>query len=100
MGEEEIIDNCLFFHLAGTDTQTYILQSMFYAISKNPQVIPKLKEEVDRIYKDGSNVTIDTINELDYLHACVMETLRMYPSIGFMTGSIALEDHMIGDIKV
>lgn len=37
---------------------------------------------------------------MDFLHAIMMESLRIMPLSGFNVGSVATEDHMIGDIKV
>ena len=54
--------------------------SLLYHVSCNPEVQDKIFDEIlDTIGSD--EITHDNISKLDYLEACIMETLRVCPPI-------------------
>jgi len=58
-------------------------------LSKNPEVVQKLREEHDKVFNPDLNETLNILNDtsyktndLDYTTAVIKETLRLFP-VGF-----------------
>ncbi len=90
--EIDILATSLLFILAGYETTASTLSYLFHELSINPECQEKLYEEI--VSYDG-NVDYETIAKMDYLDACVSETLRMYSPL-VMTSRIASEDYTLG----
>nr|XP_043629911.1 cytochrome P450 86B1-like [Erigeron canadensis] len=84
-------DICVNFILAGRDTSSVALSWFFWLLDRNPTVEEKILVEISRIVnarKDESeNESGDLIfrpeevKKMDYLHAALSESLRLYPSV-------------------
>ncbi|XP_036324711.1 probable cytochrome P450 12e1, mitochondrial [Rhagoletis pomonella] len=68
--------------LAGIDTTSSTLTGLLICIAKNPDKQQKLFEEISQIlpHKD-SQLTIENMQNLPYLRACIKESIRQYPII-------------------
>jgi len=76
--DEMIEAQGMVFLLAGFETTANTLGSLIYHVSTNPEVQEKILEEImDNIGSD--DVTHENISTLEYLEACIMETLRLNP---------------------
>lgn len=49
---------------------------LMYLVAKNPRVQNKLHEEVDRIISEKGSISMETLQEAEYLQACIMEAFR------------------------
>lgn len=65
------------------------LQFIIILLSKNPDVVQKLREEHDRVFGGDGIKTLDVLrdfpyktNDLEYTTAVIKETLRLFP-VGF-----------------
>jgi long-chain fatty acid omega-monooxygenase len=101
-------DVVLNFVIAGRDTTATTLSWFTYMIMTNPSVAEKLHSELkqfeeeraieddvelisfdvndvtsfmDRIKQFASLLNYDSLGRLMYLHACITETLRLYPAV-------------------
>ena len=55
---------------------------MLYFLAKNPEKQEKLRKEVLSVVgPKGNNVTLESLNELNYLKACIKESLRLRPAV-------------------
>lgn len=90
--EIDILATSLLFILAGYETTASTLSYLFHELSLNPECQQQLYEEIMSF--DGK-VDYDSIAKMDYLDACVAETLRMYSPL-VMTSRIASEDYTLG----
>eukprot|EP00656_Telonema_subtile_P034858 TRINITY_DN38881_c0_g1_i2.p1 TRINITY_DN38881_c0_g1~~TRINITY_DN38881_c0_g1_i2.p1 ORF type:complete len:521 (-),score=115.10 TRINITY_DN38881_c0_g1_i2:153-1715(-) len=82
--DKELIDIVLNFVIAGRDTTACWLSWTFFELSKRPDVVQKLREEVKA--KIGEAPTcedecLEEMGKLPYLHAVVSEVLRLHPSV-------------------
>lgn len=72
--------------LAGRDTTAGTLSFTLFELSRNPDVVSKLREEIrDRLGVGASaqKPTYTDLKEMKYLNAVVHETMRMYPVVPF-----------------
>ncbi|XP_050206299.1 probable (S)-N-methylcoclaurine 3'-hydroxylase isozyme 2 [Mercurialis annua] len=77
--------NWLAFELlmAGSETTSTTIEWAMTELLKNKQVLEKACEEVDREIKRNSIKESD-IPKLDYLNACVKESMRFHPPVAFL----------------
>ncbi|WOL05707.1 Cytochrome P450 [Canna indica] len=83
-------DIVLNFVIAGRDTTAGTLSWFIYVLCKHPHVQEKVSQEVNEATKIKDEVTIDafveslveeSLNKMQYLHASLTETLRLYPAV-------------------
>jgi len=78
--DDYLRDMILNMILAGRDTTAQSLAWTFYLLALHPEVRQKAREEVDRVL--GTDAPdYDSLKNLEYLHAIVTESLRLYPSV-------------------
>lgn len=65
---------------AGTDTTTAALTNTIYLIYKHPEVLAKLREELDQAIGTTEISSYESLSALTYLRACVEESLRVRPA--------------------
>lgn len=68
--------------VAGSDTTATTLTYCFYHLAKDPSVVKKLRDELEKhdIRKD-ENFTVLNLTNIEYLNAIINETLRLYPPV-------------------
>lgn len=90
--EDDILANSYLFFIAGHETTAALLSFILYALAVNPECQEKLYQEI--ISYEG-NIDYDTIARMQYLDACVSETLRLY-SPSLETSRRASRDYQLG----
>jgi hypothetical protein len=91
MNDHYLRDIVLNFLIAGKDTTANTLSWLFYMLGKNPTVQDKIvfeiKESVEWAGIDNSTEDFTSrlnetaIDKMQYLHATISETLRLYPAV-------------------
>ncbi|KAK3419135.1 hypothetical protein EUGRSUZ_H04860 [Eucalyptus grandis] len=81
-------DTILNLMIAGKDTTSLALTWFFWALSTNPSVEMKIREEIkSAILEEEQNLKVFKIGEhvhnMVYLHGALCESLRLYPPIPF-----------------
>ncbi|KAI2635456.1 cytochrome P450 [Xylaria nigripes] len=71
-----IIDNMITFLFAGHDTTSGLLSFLTYYLIRNPDAYAKVQKEVDDVLRGGV-MTVQHLNALPYVKACLLETLRL-----------------------
>jgi cytochrome P450 len=99
--DDEIIDEFMTFFVAGMDTTAHLITMTTYLLSQNPEAKAKVLEEINQCYLTAANdeMSIDILNQMEYLQMVLRESLRMIPSARLVPLE-AVDDHMIGKIKV
>jgi cytochrome P450 len=78
--DDEIVDEALTFLFAGYDTTSSSLCWIFYHLSRHPEVMRRLQQEVDDVLR-GEDPTVDTIAKLHYTRNVVKESMRLTPVV-------------------
>lgn len=76
----EILAECSVMMNAGTDTTTAPLTNTIFLLWKHPQVLAKLREELDATSSGYDVLSYDEVAKLPYLRACIEEALRVRPA--------------------
>ena len=94
MTEDSIMKNALTFLIAGNppehrcmakltplghETTSGMLSFLFVMLIQNPRALQAAQDEVDSVIGRGP-VTVDHLNKLPYITACLRETLRLWPT--------------------
>ncbi|XP_027362428.1 cytochrome P450 86B1-like [Abrus precatorius] len=90
--EKFLRDICVNFMLAGRDTSSVALSWFFWLLHQNPAVEESILEEICRVVSQRKDFKIEgyansltfrpeEIKKMDYLHAAISESLRLYPSV-------------------
>ncbi|XP_010431920.1 PREDICTED: alkane hydroxylase MAH1-like, partial [Camelina sativa] len=101
-------DTVLTFMLAGRDTTGSGLTWFFWLLCKNPEVMAKIREEINKNLTDGSHESdVDSgsfnpqeLKKLVYLHGAICEALRLYPPVPFQHKSPTEADVLPSGHKV
>ena len=78
MSEEDISSVVGDLLLAGVDTTAYIIGWNFLNLATNTLSQDKLASELESVL-GGDDLTVETIDKLPYLKACIRESLRVTP---------------------
>lgn len=118
---QKIRDIILNFMIAGRDTTALTLCWFLYALCENPRVQEKLVEELyqvdseafatsmpddgsfpseEKIQSFAKLLNYDKLNKLQYLQACLQETLRLYPAVPHDVKTAAGPDTFPDGMKV
>ena len=95
---EELIDQIGVFFLAGHETTASVLTWAFFILATRPELLRRLREEVDDVAGDGA-VSIQDVKQLGFVRNVFRETLRLYPPITFIP-RVAAEATRIGEFRV
>ena len=78
--ETDLHANILAPYLVGIDTSASVCAFMLYALLKHPELLERMRVEVDDMYELGPP-TPEGLRKLDVTHRIALETLRMYPVV-------------------
>ncbi|TQS33634.1 hypothetical protein Golomagni_06013, partial [Golovinomyces magnicellulatus] len=69
------------FVIAGSETSATLLTGAVYLLATNPEAYKKWQDEVRNTFEKESDITLLTVNKLDYMLAVLKEALRLYPPV-------------------
>ena len=95
---KELVDQLGVLFLAGHETTASALTWLFFILSVRPEVVARIRAEVDAVVGDGP-VEFEHIKQLQYVRNVFRETLRLYPPITFIP-RVAMAATRIGPFKV
>nr|QWT43260.1 geraniol 10-hydroxylase [Bacopa monnieri] len=75
---------CLDLFVAGTDTTSGTVEWAMAEVLKNPDVMKKVKAELDEVIGKGKVIDEADISRLPYLRCVVKETLRLHAPVPFL----------------
>jgi len=92
--EQDLFAGCITNIGAGSDTTSISLSSVLYNLCRHPEVLQKLREELEEKKAKGelSNpVTFKESQACPYLQAVIKEALRVHPATGLPLGRVVPE---------
>lgn len=95
----DVIGNVTTMLLAGEDTTSSALAWLIWLLSRNPDALRRVSEEVRRVAPDANQFTIEQMDGLDYLDACAHEAMRLKPPAPFIPLQ-AMRDTTVGGVKL
>ncbi|RZK99041.1 MAG: cytochrome P450 [Rubrivivax sp.] len=99
VNDQDVADNVLTMLLAGEDTTANTLAWMIHLLQRNPHTLQRAQAEVRRLAGDPAAYTPESMAQLDYLEACMHETMRLKPVAPFLPLQ-ASRDTVVGDVRV
>ncbi|XP_029281443.1 cholesterol 24-hydroxylase-like [Cottoperca gobio] len=78
--EELMLDNFVTFFIAGQETTTNQVAFCIMELTRHPDILEKLKKEVDDVIGMKRDISYDDLGKLVYLSQVLKETLRIYPT--------------------
>jgi cytochrome P450 / NADPH-cytochrome P450 reductase len=97
LSDDNIVAQCETFLIAGHETTSGLLSFAINYLIKNPDVVARAQEEVDRVLGTDPSVlpTYQQIQGLTYVTQILNETLRLWPTAAAFT-RYPYEDAMVG----
>lgn len=83
--EPEITANSILIVGGGAETTSTCLSGTFYHLCKTPRVMEKLKTQIRNEFASSDDITIQAVNNMDYLKATIDESLRIFPVASYIT---------------
>jgi cytochrome P450 len=95
---DEMDSNSILFLAAGSETTATTLSGTTYLLLSNPTKYANLVNEIRSKFSSAKDITVDEVNKLEYMIACLQEGLRYYPPVptGFPRIVPAGGDHISG----
>jgi cytochrome P450 len=87
-----MLDELTTILFAGRDTTAALMTNLFFLISRHPHVWTRIRADV--AFLKGSKPTHEQLKGMDYLQACLKETLRLLPVIPLNT-RMAIRDTVL-----
>ncbi|CAN4108714.1 unnamed protein product [Withania somnifera] len=76
----------------GTDTSATTVEWAFQELARNPKIIEKANQELDRTIGKGRWVEEEDLPQLPYLEAIIKETFRLHPLNTLLAPHYSIED--------
>ncbi|XP_072975404.1 cytochrome P450 CYP94D108-like [Typha angustifolia] len=94
--EEFLRDMVINFLIAGRETTSSALTWFFWILSTRPDVEQRIVQEIQsvRCHSEGETFSYDELHEMNYLHAAITESMRIYPPVPIDTQSCMRDDVM------
>ncbi len=97
--DDQVAGNVLTMLLAGEDTTANTLAWCIWLLQQHPAALARAQAEVRGVIADGEPVTPAHLAQLDFVEACMHETMRLKPVAPQMPLQ-AVNDTVVGDVAV
>jgi cytochrome P450 len=67
--------------MAGSESSVTLLVAAVSLLTDNPAAMQKLVQEIRSSFKNEDEITLTSVNRLNYLTACLNETMRCFPGV-------------------
>jgi cytochrome P450 len=79
--EAEFIASADTVLLGGSETTSTLLSGITYYLTKNPEILKKLVEEIRSNFDSEEEITFTRVSQFKYMLACIDEAFRIYPPV-------------------
>lgn len=91
---EVMKEELLNFLLAIRDTTASLLTFTTYMLASYPEVVLKLRTEIDAVLGDKERITTNDIQRMPYLRAVLNEVLRLFPPVPYNIRRSLRDSHL------
>jgi cytochrome P450 len=95
----QVAGNVMTMLLAGEDTTANTLAWCIWLLYRHPQALARAASEARAVMAEGGVATAEHLAGLDFIEACMNETMRLKP-VGPFLPLQALKDTVVGDVAV
>ena len=99
IGDDQVSANVLTMLLAGEDTTANTLAWLLHLLHRHPDAMARACDEARRVAGSSEPLLPEDLARLEYIDACLSETMRLKPVAPFMVLE-ALRDTQVGDLQV
>lgn len=92
--EEQYRANLKVTFLTAHENSQQLLNSILYVLGQNQTIQNKLRAEI--LATNITNPSTDTVNSLPYLHAVILELLRLYPPVSQLINRVTTQNAVLG----
>jgi cytochrome P450 len=85
--------------MAGVDTTAYVMSWLYLNLASNPSVQTKLANELKSVLNGDDVTTVEQMNSLPYLKACIRESHRLTPSTVMSAKKLEKDVEIVVDNK-
>jgi cytochrome P450 len=93
--DAEIFDQLTAFFIAGSETTASALSWSLYLLSRHPDVLARLQDEVDQVLAEGP-ARYEQLSELPMTGRILTEALRLYPPGWLFTRTVTTDTQLCG----
>ena len=97
--DAQVAGNVMTMLLAGEDTTANTLAWAIWLLHQHPEALARARAEALAAVAGGGPLGPDQLGALDYIEACMHETMRLRP-VAPQMGLQALKDTVLGDVAV
>jgi cytochrome P450 len=97
--EAEVAGNVSTMLLAGEDTTSNSVAWLIWLLQRHPDALQRARDEVLRCVPSLDTVTIEQLGRLDFMDACVQESMRLKPAAPFLSAE-ALASTTVADVAI
>eukprot|EP00529_Nitzschia_sp_RCC80_P016346 CAMPEP_0113455284 /NCGR_PEP_ID=MMETSP0014_2-20120614/8296_1 /TAXON_ID=2857 /ORGANISM="Nitzschia sp." /LENGTH=673 /DNA_ID=CAMNT_0000346709 /DNA_START=54 /DNA_END=2075 /DNA_ORIENTATION=+ /assembly_acc=CAM_ASM_000159 len=90
---KQLRDDLMTMLIAGHETVAAVLTWSLFELTKQPEIMDKIVEEIDRVVGDRQP-TFEDIKEMKYVRLVIAETLRLYPQPNLLIRRCRTEDNL------
>ena len=99
IGDDQVSANVLTMLLAGEDTTANTLAWLLHLLHRHPEAMAQACAEARQVAGGVDTITPEHLGRLDYIDACLSETMRLKPVAPFIVFE-ALHDTQLADVRV
>ncbi|MCA9716012.1 MAG: cytochrome P450, partial [Myxococcales bacterium] len=96
MSDQQLRDETITLYIAGHETTAGLLTWALELLTRHPEVLGRVREEVSAAALDEAAPTLAQLDALPYTRMVIDETLRMRPSAWVLTRTATAEDTLRG----
>ncbi|KAF9891541.1 hypothetical protein FE257_004008 [Aspergillus nanangensis] len=81
MSHAEIVANSHLLIVGGSETTATVLSGATYLLATHRPVLEKMHQEVKAIFSNEEDISLLSVQSLDYMMAVLKEVMRLYPAV-------------------
>ncbi|CAK1600343.1 unnamed protein product [Parnassius mnemosyne] len=99
--DEVLAAQAFFFFVAGVQPSASAIFSTLVELGRNPNDLKRVHDEIDKAFEKHNTITVDAIQEMEYLDMSLNEAMRIHPAVGYLTRECVRDTVLpVGNIKV